>query len=96
MAESNEELAYNNALCERVKRFRDERGWTAAQMATALGIPAERYRKYEFRSPLPAYLMERFCLNANVELENLVLGRPRSRQRPAVVSRQDRDTGTDG
>lgn len=94
MAESNEELIFNNALCERVKRFREERGWTAAQMATALGIPADRYRKYENRSPLPAYLMVRFCLNTNVDLENLVAGKPRQKQRPAIISSEG--TGTNG
>ncbi len=96
MPNSNEEQAYNDALCDRVKKFRMERGWTAEQMAIALGIPPERYRKYEIRSPLPAYLMERFCLNANVELENLVLGKPRQRQQPAVVASKKTRTGTDG
>lgn len=74
MVEANAEFIFNNALCGRVKRLREQRGWTAAQMATALGIPAERYRKYERRSPLPAYLMERFCLLANSNLEFLITG----------------------
>ena len=95
MAESNEELRYNNALCERVKRFREERGWTAAQMATGLGIPPERYRKYENRSQLPAYLMVRFCMLTNVDLENLVAGKARQRQRPATVEK-GAHTGTSG
>lgn len=75
MVEGNAEFIFNNELCGRVKRLREERGWTAAQMATALGVPAERYRKYERRSPLPAYLMERFCLAANTSLEYLITGK---------------------
>lgn len=82
MAESNEEAAFNEALCARVKRWREEKGWTAAQMATALGVPPDRYRKYEVRSPLPAYLMHRFCLISEADLENLLLGKARRRAVP--------------
>ncbi len=79
MAESNQEAAFNEALCSRVAQWRKEKGWTAEQMAIALGIPADRYRKYEKRSPLPAYLMERFCLITETDLENLLLGKSRGR-----------------
>ena len=79
MAAPNEELEFNEALCSRVHRWRVEKNWTAAQMATALGIPADRYRKYEKRSPLPAYLMERFCLICDADLDNLIKGTPRRR-----------------
>jgi DNA-binding XRE family transcriptional regulator len=72
---NNEEALFNDALCARVHRLRNERGWTAAQMATALGIPPERYRKYEYRSPLPHYLMERFALIVGRDLEYVLLGR---------------------
>lgn len=78
MATENEEFLFNNALCERVKRLRVERGWTAEQMAKALGIPPDRYRKYENRSPLPAYLMERFALLANTTVSYLVTGQHQS------------------
>ena len=84
MADSNEELLFNEALITRVKRWREEKGWTAAQMATALGIPPDRYRKYETRTPLPTYLMERFCLITETDLENLILGKPRKRSVPPV------------
>lgn len=86
--ETNEELLFNNALCARVKQFREEKGWTAAQMATALGIPADRYRKYETRSPIPAYLMERFCLIVDCDLENLLFGKPRRRADRTAESRR--------
>jgi transcriptional regulator with XRE-family HTH domain len=50
MAESNEERQFNEALIARTKAWREEKGWTAEQMAVALGIPADRYRKYETRT----------------------------------------------
>lgn len=92
MSGNNEELIFNEELCARVKRWREEKHWTAAQMATALNVPAERYRKYESRSPLPAYLMERFCLICDADLENLIIGKPRSRRKPTLVSSSDRQT----
>lgn len=59
----------------RVKSLRESKGWTAAEMATALGVPAERYRKYENRTPLPHELMERFALIVGVSVEYLITGR---------------------
>lgn len=71
----NEEAEFNRAFCARVHRLRNERGWTAAEMATALGVPAERYRKYESRSPLPHYLIERFALIVGRDIEYLLTGK---------------------
>jgi transcriptional regulator with XRE-family HTH domain len=75
MVIDNEEARFNDALCARVHRLRNERGWTAQQMATALGIPAERYRKYEYRSPLPHYLLERFALIVGRDVEYVLFGK---------------------
>lgn len=80
MADSNDELAFNEALITRTRKWREEKDWTAEQMAIALGIPPDRYRKYESRTPMPAYLFQRFCLITDTTLENLVLGVPRKRQ----------------
>ena len=77
------EFLFNNAYCERVKAAREAKGWSAATMASALGIPAERYRKYENRSPLPPYLIERFCLIAGIEPHFLITGK---RQVPILPS----------
>lgn len=71
----NKEARFNDALCARVHRLRNERGWTAQQMATALGIPAERYRKYEYRSPLPHYLLEQFALIVGRDIEYVLTGK---------------------
>lgn len=71
----NRELQFNERLCARVHRLRNERGWTAEQMATALGIPAERYRKYEYRSPLPHYLIEQFAVIVGRDIEYILTGK---------------------
>ncbi len=81
MNDSNRELLFNEALIARTQDLRRERGWTAEQMATALGVPVERYRKYEKRTPLPAYLWEPFCLIVDCDLNYLLTGR-RQRDMP--------------
>lgn len=69
------EQEFNETFIARVKRLREERGWTAEQMATALGIPAERYRKYEYRTPLPHYLIEPFALQVDRDVAFMLTGR---------------------
>jgi transcriptional regulator with XRE-family HTH domain len=75
MAETPTELKYNQALLDRVKRLRIERGMTAERMAIALDVPAERYRKYESRSPMPHYLIERFAAIVGRDVEYILTGR---------------------
>jgi transcriptional regulator with XRE-family HTH domain len=69
------EAEYNRQLFERVRALRKGRGWTAEQMAIALGIPVERYRKYEYRTPLPHYLVERFALIVGRDIAYVITGR---------------------
>lgn len=92
MSES-EEFIFNDGYCGRVKRFREETRMTAADMAGLLDIPPDRYRKYESRSPLPPYLVAKFCRVVGCDLEHLLLGKPRERIKPMIVARK---TGTDG
>lgn len=88
MSESNQELAFNQAYCARVKALREgHNNWTAEQMATALGIPPDRYRKYEVRSPLPVYLLERFCLIVDRDISYVVTGRHDKRLQSVSVAR---------
>jgi transcriptional regulator with XRE-family HTH domain len=82
-----DEFTFNNGYCGRVKRFREETGMTAAQMADLLSVPADRYRKYETRSPLPPYLIGKFCRVVGCDLEHLILGKARQRRAPVLVSR---------
>ena len=75
MTTSNEEQVFNEALCARVHMLRNERGWTSEQMAIALGVPPDRYRKYEYRSPLPGYLVERFAVIVGVDISYVLTGK---------------------
>lgn len=89
-ARMSDEAMFNESLCARVHELRNERGWTAAQMATALGVPPERYRKYEYRSPIPAYLMERFALIVGCDLDYLLTGKYNRNHKPETVEQKRR------
>lgn len=54
-------------------------------MATALGIPLDRYRKYEVRSPLPQYLVERFALNVNSTVHYVMTGKAAAKPADGAV-----------
>lgn len=89
----NEELEFNEQFQARIRGMREAREWTAAQMATALGIPADNYRKYETRSMMPHYLLPRLAQIHDCDLEYLLTGKSSSgRKGPRRVVR----TGTDG
>jgi DNA-binding transcriptional regulator YiaG len=96
MVINNEEALFNEQLCARVHRLRNERGMTAQEMATVLGVPADRYRKYEYRSPLPHYLLEKFALIVGRDVEFLLTGRTNRRithlaeMAPSAESRRKR------
>lgn len=94
MSES-EEFIFNNDYCDRVKRFREETNMSAAEMADLLDIPAERYRKYENRGPMPVYLVAKFCRIVGCDLEHLILGKPRERMKPVLIARATAAHGSD-
>jgi len=73
--------AFNTALCGRVRQLREAGGWTQEQMAEALGIPADRYRKYETRSPMPAYLIQRFASIVGRHIEFVLTGKDPARRK---------------
>lgn len=87
---NNEQLQFDEKLIARTHRLRKERGWTAQQMAIQLGIPAERYRKYEYRTPLPHYLLERFALAVGRDVEYLLFGRAAVARIESTESRRKR------
>ncbi len=72
---SESEREFNRQYCLRIKQARGEGGFTQETMAKALGIPKERYAKYENRSPMPAYLLERFSLITRADIAWLITGR---------------------
>lgn len=66
---------FEELFIARTKALRVLAGMTAQQMATALGVPFERYKKYESRTPLPHELIEQFALITRVSVEFVMTGR---------------------
>lgn len=93
MSEWLDEAEFNNHFIERIARLRAERGWNQAQMAAAIGVPFERYKKYETRSPMPHYLLPRFAQQVDRDIEYLLTGKMASpaKRGPRILVR----TGTD-
>lgn len=92
MTDADDEMLFNQAYCARLRALRTQRGWTAEQMATALGVPPDRYRKYEVRSPMPPYLIERFALIVGQDVHYLVTGKT---ERRTIVQPLSRSTPRD-
>lgn len=68
---------FEKELQARCKKLRLEKNWTAEQMAEALGVSADRYRKYENRSPLPYYYIPKFALVVDRSIEYVLTGKER-------------------
>ena len=62
---------FKTQFCDRTKTLRERRGLTQAQVAHALGIEIDRYKKYEQRSPMPHEFVTRFCIVVGAQLDEL-------------------------
>ena len=71
----NSERAFHEAFRRRLKEVRDELGWTQADMAEALGVPLENYKKYERRSKFPPHLFAQLARVTHRPIEFLLTGR---------------------
>ncbi len=60
---------FNQAFAERTRQARAFTTLTQGEMATALGIELDAYKKYEQRSPMQQYLVQRFCLICGISVE---------------------------
>lgn len=80
------EKSFNAALRKRLRDLRERRGLTQSQMATALGIETDRYRKYETRSMIPAFYLLRAAIICGASVEYLVTGQDAGRKRPLPLS----------
>lgn len=69
------EKAYRRAITARLQLLRNAAGMSQPQMAEALGVPLDRYRKYESRTPLPAYLLEPLSVVTGFSVNFIVTGR---------------------
>ena len=68
------EVAYNKRFTQRIKTRRQKSGYTAEKMAFRLGIKETQYAKYESRSPMSLYLLEKFAYVTKTDLHYLVTG----------------------
>ena len=78
MTDENEEFIFANAFLRRTKEARERTAWTQEFVAQALGVPLERYKKYEQRTLMPHYLLDHFCTLVGVDIEWLMTGRRRA------------------
>jgi transcriptional regulator with XRE-family HTH domain len=76
-----EEKEFEDAFAARIKELRKGKDWSAEKMAHTLGIPAERYRKYEQRKGLPSYLIPRFANIVDRSIEYVLTGKD-TKKRP--------------
>lgn len=72
---------FKEAYLRRVKELREARGLTQEEAATALGVPLDRYKKYEVRTPLPPHLIEPFALLVGRDIAHVVTGKAQSARR---------------
>jgi DNA-binding XRE family transcriptional regulator len=55
-------LQYRHAFLARTAQARERAKYTQAEIAEILDITQDTYKQYEKRTPLPHYLIPRFCL----------------------------------
>jgi transcriptional regulator with XRE-family HTH domain len=66
------EEEFTAALIERTRLARELSGFRPEQMAEFLGIKVDTYFKYEYRTPIPRYLIPRFCALCRVSADWLL------------------------
>lgn len=57
---------FNTAFCRRTKEARGLASFTQESIAELFGMDRDTYKQYEIRSPLPHYLIPRFCIATHV------------------------------
>lgn len=73
---ANREIStYQRGVRRRIKTIREAMGWTQQEMANALGLPLETYRKYELRSMMPLHILTRFHQVSGHSLEYIITGK---------------------
>jgi len=75
MQKSSGHSDYIEGVFKRTRELRKARFLSRAQMAQLLGVTAAAYQKYEDRSPLPHFFIEKFCLITGCSIEYLLTGK---------------------
>jgi DNA-binding XRE family transcriptional regulator len=69
-----DEAAFKRAFNERIAKLRTGAGITQAQAAAALGIRLQAYQHFEYRSPMPAYLIAAFAAFVGSDIDFVLTG----------------------
>lgn len=75
---------FNARFRERLATTRKELKWTHQKMAHMLGIRRETYKKYEYRSAFPLYLLPRLIFVTEQPYSYWLLGQGRAAARSTV------------
>ena len=62
---------FKEAFCSRTKELRERTGRTQEAVARALGILADRYGKWETRSPMPHSFIPAFAMICGVTIDDM-------------------------
>lgn len=74
MTEENEKLTFNKKFCARVKMVRERKKWSIRYTAERLHIQEDAMATYEFRTPMPPYLIPNFAAIMGVTISFLLTG----------------------
>jgi transcriptional regulator with XRE-family HTH domain len=81
------EREYHEAFRRRLVQTREDLGWSQADMAKAIGVSLDRYKKYEIRSKFPLHLLEQLSLVTHRDVAYWITGRLAARTAaPRLVS----------
>jgi DNA-binding XRE family transcriptional regulator len=62
---------FKTEFIARTKAMRERSGLTQEQVATAIGVALDTYKKYEQRTPLPHHLVPRFAVVVRATADEL-------------------------
>jgi transcriptional regulator with XRE-family HTH domain len=74
MSKDPVEESFNEAIRERLKKWREEKKLKQEDVANEIGISLARYKKLETRDAMPCYLLPRVARIMHVSVAFLVIG----------------------
>lgn len=82
-----EEDEFNERFRDRLVTIRNELKWSQQKMADNLGIQRETYKKYEYRSAFPLYLLPRLIAATEQPYSYWIYGQGKSTGHVRVLKR---------